>query len=80
MKSKKITTESQLQKRKKVSDILHQARAKKSYSQEQLGDLVGFSQNTIARIENNKFSPNADQLYKICEVLDLKLSIDDKII
>lgn len=65
-------------KRQTVADILTKARIKKGFSQSQLGELVGFTQNTIARIENCRFSPNADQLYALCEALDITLTLDGK--
>lgn len=73
-----MNTESIRLKRQIVADILTQARLKKGLSQAQLGDLVGFTQNTIARIENCRFSPNADQLYALCEALDITLTLDGK--
>jgi transcriptional regulator with XRE-family HTH domain len=65
------------QRRKKVAEILLTARIQKGLTQEQLGEMVGFAQNTIARIENCRFSPNADQLYAICEALDIHIRLND---
>lgn len=64
------------ERREKVAEILLTSRVQKGLTQEQLGDIVGFAQNTIARIENKRFSPNADQLYALCEALDLKITIN----
>ncbi len=69
-----------IKKREKVSAILLSARIQKGYSQEKLGELVGFRQNTIARIEGCKFSPNADQLYALCQALGLEITIDGEVI
>ncbi|MFN3802459.1 helix-turn-helix domain-containing protein [Belliella pelovolcani] len=63
--------------REKVAEILLSARVQKGLTQEQLGEKVGFAQNTIARIENCRFSPNADQLYALCEALDLNIKINE---
>lgn len=63
-------------KREKVASIIQQARLKQGLTQEGLANKVGFSRNTIARIENCRFSPNADQLYKILEILDLTIKIN----
>ena len=63
------------QKRNKVAEIIQAARVQKGWTQEELADKVGFARNTIARIENGRFSPNADQLYVILEVLGLDLKI-----
>lgn len=65
-----------LAKRSQVAAILTRARQAKGISQTQLGDLVGFAQNTIARIEGSRFSPNADQLYALCEALDITITLD----
>lgn len=62
-------------KRDKVAEIIQAARVQKGWTQEELAEKVGFARNTIARIENGRFSPNADQLYAILEVLDLDLKI-----
>lgn len=63
-------------KRQKVADILLAARLSKGLSQTDLGALVGFNVNTISRIESCRFSPNADQLYALCEALDIKISLN----
>jgi transcriptional regulator with XRE-family HTH domain len=65
------------ERREKVAEILLSARVQKGLTQEQLGELVGFAQNTIARIENCRFSPNADQLYAICEALGIEIKLND---
>lgn len=64
------------EKREKVAELIRTARVQRGWSQTELGERVGFSQNTIARIENLRFSPNADQLYIILDCLDLPLQID----
>jgi transcriptional regulator with XRE-family HTH domain len=64
------------QKRAKVAEIIQTARVQKGLSQTELGDLVGFSRSTIARIEACAFSPNADQLYVILEKLQIPLQIN----
>ena len=66
------------EKRNQVANIIQTARVQKGWTQQELGDRVGFSRNTIARIENSVFSPNADQLYMLMEVLDLTLKIGDE--
>lgn len=65
------------ERREKVAEILLAARVQKGLTQEQLGEMVGFAQNTIARIENCRFSPNADQLYAICEALDIQIRLNN---
>lgn len=71
-----MKTETIDQKRERVANILLTARIQKGLTQEQLGDLVGFRQNTIYRIESCRFSPNADQLYALCEALGINITIN----
>lgn len=68
------------EKKDKVAEIIRANRVQKGLTQEELAEKVGFTRNTIARIENRRFSPNADQLYKILEVLELDLKIGKEII
>lgn len=65
-------------KRQKVAEILLQARIKRGISQSDLADRVGFTANTIYRIESCRFSPNADQLYALCEALGITITLDGK--
>jgi len=76
----KMDTEKIQQKREKVAEILLSSRVQKGLTQEQLGDRVGFKGNTIYRIESCRFSPNADQLYALCEALELEIKINGEII
>jgi len=66
------------EKRNKVSSIIQTARVQKGWTQSELGERVGFSRNTITRIESSVFSPNADQLYMLAECLDLTLKIGNE--
>ena len=66
------------EKRNQVASIIQTARVQKGWTQTELGDRVGFSRSTIARIEACAFSPNADQLYMLMECLDLTLRIGDE--
>lgn len=79
MKEKKRVTAMLIEeKRAKVAHILQSARVQKGWSQTELGDRVGFSRSTIARIEAMVFSPNADQLYMLMNCLELSLKINDE--
>lgn len=66
------------EKRNQVATIIQTARVQKGWTQEELGDRVGFSRSTIARIEASVFSPNADQLYMLMEALDITLKIGNE--
>lgn len=61
--------------RDKVAQIIQTARVQKGMSQEDLGDAIGCKRQTIVRIEQGVFSPNADILYLILKTLDLPLKI-----
>ncbi len=65
-------------KREQVASIIQTARVQKGWTQEELGEKVGFSQNTIKRIESSVFSPNADQLYLLLDCLDITLKIGNE--
>ncbi len=65
-----------LKKREKVSSILQSARVQLGLTQEELAERTGYSRSTIIRIEQNQFSPNADQLYVLCQVLNIDLKIN----
>lgn len=80
MKEPKNAVEAMLiqKKRQKVASILQTARVQKGWTQTELGERVGFSRSTIARIEACGFSPNADQLYMLLECLDLNLKINEE--
>ena len=63
------------EKRNQVASIIQTARVQKGWTQQELGDRVGFSRHTIIRIEAAGFSPNADQLYMLLDCLDVTLKI-----
>lgn len=71
-----MNKEINLEKRLKVAELIRKAREAKGLSQEQLAERVDFKGNTIWRIEAGRFSPNADQLYAICEALGITLTLD----
>lgn len=71
-------TEEILRKREKVADILQRARVQRGLTQEQLAEMTDFSRSTIIRIEQAKFSPNADQLYALCDALQIGIKIDEE--
>lgn len=63
------------EKRKKVAEILQTARVQKGLTQEQLSEMVNCRVQTIGKIENARYSPNADILYNLCDALELKITI-----
>lgn len=70
----KLTIE---EKRELVAETLLTARVQKGLSLDELGAMIGFKGSTIHRIEQGRFSPNADQLYAICDALGISIKIND---
>ena len=65
-------------KRQKVAQIIQTARVQKGWTQQELADRMGCQVQTINKIENSRYSPNADILYQLCECLDLTLKIGNE--
>ena len=65
-------------KREHVASIIQTARVQKGWTQQDLADRMGCQVQTISKIENARYSPNADILYLLCEVLDLSLKIGNE--
>lgn len=55
-----------------LKNNLRVARKEKNLSQQELGDLVGVSRNTIGSIETGKFNPTAKLALVLCVALDKK--------
>lgn len=53
-----------------LKNRLKEARTEKSFSQQQLADLVGVSRNTISSIETGQFNPTAKLALILCIALD----------
>ena len=66
------------EKRQKVASIIQTARVQKGWTQQELSDRMGCQVQTINKIENSRYSPNADILYLILECLDLTLKIGNE--
>ena len=66
------------EKRNKVASIIQTARVQKGWTQQELADRMGCQVQTINKIENSRYSPNADILYLILECLELTLKIGNE--
>lgn len=53
---------------------LKMARAEKDLSQEELGDLVGVTRQTIGLIEAGKYNPSLNLCIDICKATDRTLN------
>lgn len=49
------------------------ARARKRLTRQQLSELTGLSISTIQRFENGERSPDMNQLFALCEALDVPM-------
>lgn len=58
----------------KLGDKIYNLRKQKNITQEELGEMVGVSRQTVSQWEANIISPKADNLQKIIEVLDVDAS------
>ncbi len=80
MKEQKNVVEAMLikEKRQKVASIIQTARFQKGWTQQELADRMSCQVQTINKIENARYSPNADILYLLCECLDITLKIGNE--
>lgn len=80
MKEPNNVVESMLidEKRQKVASIIQKARLQKGWTQQELAERMGCQRLTIIKIENSRYSPNADILYLLCDCLDITLKIGNE--
>lgn len=65
-------------KREHVASIIQTARVQKGWTQEELANKIGCQRLTIIKIEQSRYSPNADILYQLLEALDVTLKIGNE--
>ncbi len=56
-------------------DQLSWARLRKRMSQAELADKIGVKQPVISKIESRKSNPNLRTIIKICDALELRLTV-----
>tara|TARA_B110000977_G_scaffold2133_1_gene2923 strand:- start:393 stop:590 length:198 start_codon:yes stop_codon:yes gene_type:complete len=56
-----------------LKNILKEIRQKKSYTQEELGNKVGVSRQTIISIERYRYKPTLELAMKIANELNVKI-------
>jgi putative transcriptional regulator len=66
------------EKKEKIASAIQTARVQKELTQEELGERVGMSRNTIARIENKRFFPSMESFLLILDALDINLILGDE--
>ncbi len=71
MKTKKQSTKSEKQK-SSIAAELKSLRIKQKLTQEKLAQKSKIDRKTINRIENLRFSPSMDTLFRICGALGVK--------
>lgn len=57
--------------------IIRKNREKKNLSQTKLAKLVGISQASMWEIESGRKNPSVEVLFRICDVLEIKLFPDE---
>ena len=57
-----------------LSDILRRERRRKKYSQEKVAALVDIDRSFYSKIERGESCPTLKTLFKISEILEVKLS------
>ena len=62
----------------KTGQLIREARKKKNYTQNELGDLLGVTNKAVSRWENGDSFPDIAVLEELARLLDLKIQdIDD---
>jgi ribosome-binding protein aMBF1 (putative translation factor) len=61
---------------RELGDRLLERRLELGYSQRELAEKVGTSQNRIYLIESGEANPTLDTLGKLAEILDARLTVD----
>lgn len=65
-------------KREHVASIIQTARVQKGWTQLEVAERMGCQVQTINKIENARYSPNADILYLLFDCLDITLKIGNE--
>ncbi|TYA10953.1 helix-turn-helix transcriptional regulator [Paenibacillus faecis] len=60
--------------KKIVGAVIKQKRKEKKLKQNQLSEEVGLSRNYISDIENGRYLPSVDALYKLASCLEIDLN------
>lgn len=58
-----------------IGNLIKVARKQKAMTQEDLSQVVGVSRQTISKWESNETKPDLENIYKLCNVL--QLTVDD---
>jgi HTH-type transcriptional regulator/antitoxin HipB len=64
--------------RKQLIDALIRYRTNRKWSQSQLSEEAGVSQQAISRIENGKVDPTLTTLFKLVSALEMDLDVSDR--
>jgi ribosome-binding protein aMBF1 (putative translation factor) len=64
--------------RQKVASIIQFARLKLGLTQQEVADRLECQVQTISKIENAKYSPNADILYQLADCLNINITINNE--
>ena len=59
--------------KKKTGCLIKEARMKKNYTQNELGDLLGVTNKAVSRWENGDSFPDVGLLENLSEILDIRI-------
>lgn len=64
--------------RENVANVLQTVRVQKGLSLEEVANLSGImKKGTLRRIEENRLAPTTEQLYALCDALEIEIKIND---
>lgn len=68
-----------IQRTKAIVDMIKAARINRGISQKELAEKSGISAVTISKIENHRVNPRMSNLLRICEALEIKITMSQKL-
>lgn len=72
-----MKTENLTEARIRIGLQLLKKRETLGWTQEVLAEKLGVNRSTVAKVENGKWSFSIDYLQKFCEVLNLKIELNE---
>lgn len=59
---------------KKIGELIKESRKNKEMTQQQLAEKTKLSRSYISDVENGRYTPSAETLFKICYILEIDLN------
>jgi transcriptional regulator with XRE-family HTH domain len=60
--------------KKEIGKLIQESRKNKEMTQQQLAEKTGLSRNYISDVENGRYTPSAETLFRICSILEIDLN------